>query len=132
MGYKIGQWVAKNYPNANPQRFRASSGQGPAEGEMVGYQLALDEANMRKAIVLKSADWQRTKAIPVTEDLLASGKQFDVIFAANEEEAAGVIQVFKEQGDQRKNHRFQQRQGRCLEVDEGGPHGRHSPESAFP
>ncbi len=97
MGYRIGQWVAKNYPNAKCAEIPGFLGQGPAEGEMVGFQLALDEANMGKAIVLKSADWQRTKAIPVTEDLLSSGKPFDVIFAANEEEAAGVIQVFKEQ-----------------------------------
>ncbi len=97
MGYKIGQWVAKNYPKAICAEIPGFLGQGPAEGEIVGFQLALDEANMGKAIMLKSADWQRTKAIPVTEDLLASGKPFDVMFAANEETAGGVIQVFKEQ-----------------------------------
>jgi len=97
MGYKIGQWVAQHYPKAKCAEIPGFLGQGPAEGEMVGFQLALDAANMGKAIVLKSADWQRTKAIPVTEDLLASGTPFDVIFAANEETAGGVIQVFKEQ-----------------------------------
>jgi ribose transport system substrate-binding protein len=97
MGYRIGQWVAKNYPKAKCAEIPGFLGQGPAEGELVGFQLALDEANMGKAILLKSADWQRTKAIPVTEDLLASGKPWDVMFAANEETAAGVIQVLKEQ-----------------------------------
>ncbi len=97
MGYKIGQWVAKNYPKAKTAEIPGFLGQGPAEGEMVGWQLALDEANMGKTLVLKSADWQRTKAVPITEDLLASGKPFDVIFAANEETAGGIIQVFKEQ-----------------------------------
>lgn len=98
MGYKIGQWIAKKYPNSTSAEIPGFLGQGPAEGEIVGYQLAMDEAKMPPVIMLKSADWQRTKAIPVTEDLIASGKQFDVMFAANEEEAAGVIQVFKEQG----------------------------------
>jgi len=98
MGYKIGQWVAKHYPKATCAEIPGFLGQGPAEGEMVGFQLALDEANMGKALVLKSADWQRTKAVPITEDLLASGKPFDVIFGANEETVGGIIQVFKEQG----------------------------------
>ena len=50
-----------------------------------------------QADMLKSAEWQRTLAIPITEDLVASGEPFDVVFAANEETAAGVIQVFEEQ-----------------------------------
>ena len=98
MGYKIGQWVAKHYPKAKTAEIPGFLGQGPAEGEIVGWQLALDEAGMGKTIMLKSADWQRTKAVPITEDLLASGKPFDVIFGANEETVGGIIQVFKEQG----------------------------------
>ncbi len=98
MGYKIGQWVAKHYPKAKTAEIPGFLGQGPAEGEMVGWQLALDEAGMGKTLVLKSADWQRTKAVPITEDLIMSGKPFDVIFGANEETVGGIIQVFKEQG----------------------------------
>jgi ribose transport system substrate-binding protein len=98
MGYKIGQWVAQHYPKAKCAEIPGFLGQGPAEGEMVGFQLALDEAGMGKALVLKSADWQRTKAVPITEDLLMSGRPFDVIFGANEETVGGIIQVFKEQG----------------------------------
>jgi len=97
MGYKIGQWVAKNYPKATCVNIPGFLGQGPAEGEIVGFQLALDEAKMGKAKLLKSAEWQRTLAIPITQDLVASGTPYDVVFAANEETAAGVIQVFEEQ-----------------------------------
>jgi len=98
MGYRIGQWVAKNYPNAQTAEIPGFLGQGPAEGEIVGFQLAMDEAKMPPVIMLKAADWQSVKAVPVVEDLLSSGKPFKVIFAANEEEARGVIQVLKEQG----------------------------------
>jgi ribose transport system substrate-binding protein len=98
MGYRIGQWVATNYPGAQSAEIPGFLGQGPAEGEIVGYQLAMDEAKMPPVIMLKAADWQSVKAVPVVEDLLASGKPFKVIFAANEEEARGVIQVFREQG----------------------------------
>ena len=97
MGYKIGQWVAKNHPKAKCVNIPGFLGQGPAEGEIVGFQLALDEAKMGTAKLLKSAEWQRTLAIPITEDLVASGTPFDVVFAANEETAAGVMQVFQEQ-----------------------------------
>ena len=41
MGYKIGQWVAKNYPNAKTAEIPGFLGQGPAEGEMVGGSLPL-------------------------------------------------------------------------------------------
>lgn len=97
LGYKVGQWLAKNYPKAKCVNIPGFLGQGPAEGEIVGFQLALDEAKMGTAALLKSAEWQRTLAIPITQDLVASGKPFDVVYAANEETAAGVIQVFEEQ-----------------------------------
>ncbi len=89
--------MAKHHPKATCVNIPGFLGQGPAEGEIVGFQLALDEANMGQAKLLKSAEWQRTKAIPITQDLIASGMPFDVVFAANEETAAGVIQVFEEQ-----------------------------------
>lgn len=98
MGYMIGQWVAENYPDAVCVNMPGFLGQGPAEGEIVGFQMALDEAGMGTAELLKSGEWQRTLAIPITQDLIASGKDFDVIFAANEEEAFGILQVFEELG----------------------------------
>jgi len=96
MGYMIGQWVAENYPDAVCVNMPGFLGQGPAEGEIVGFQMALDEAGMGKATILQSGEWQRTKAIPVAQDLIASGQDFDVIFAANEESAFGILDVFEE------------------------------------
>ena len=46
MGYMIGQWVAENYPDAVCVNMPGFLGQGPAEGELVGFQMALDEADM--------------------------------------------------------------------------------------
>ena len=98
MGYMIGQWVAENYPDAVCVNMPGFLGQGPAEGEIVGFQMALDEAGMGEAILLQSGEWQRTVAIPVAQDLIASGLEFDVIFGANEESAFGIIDVFEELG----------------------------------
>ena len=97
LGYLLGQWVAKNYPNAKCAEIPGFLGQGPAEGQIVGFQMALDEAKMGECKVLKSSEWQSDKAIPIMQDLIASGTPFDVLFAANGETARGVIQVLNEQ-----------------------------------
>ena len=98
MGYQVGQWVADNHPDAISVKIPGFLGQGPAEGEIVGYQMAMADNDMEPAYLTASSEWQRTLAIPITEDLLASGREFDVLFACNEETAAGVITVFEEQG----------------------------------
>ena len=46
LGYQLGQWVAKNYPNAKCVEIPGFLGQGPAEGQIVGFQMALDEAKL--------------------------------------------------------------------------------------
>ncbi len=98
LGYQVGQWVADNHPDATCVKIPGFLGQGPAEGQIVGFQMALEENGMDPAYLTASSEWQRTLAIPITEDLLASGREFDVIFGCNEETVAGIITVFEEQG----------------------------------
>lgn len=97
-GYTVGQWVADNYPNATSVKIPGFLGQGTAEGQIVGYQMAMEDNGMEQATILASSEWQRTKAIPIAQDLVASGREFDVIFGANEETVAGILQVFDEWG----------------------------------
>ncbi|HEX9117149.1 MAG TPA: sugar ABC transporter substrate-binding protein, partial [Anaerolineae bacterium] len=96
LGYQLGQWVAKNHPNAKCVEIPGFLGQGPAEGQIVGFQMALDEAKQAECKLLKSSEWQSDKAIPITQDLIASGTPFDVIFGANGETVRGILQVFGE------------------------------------
>ena len=98
MGYMVGKWVAEKYPDAQCVNIPGFLGQGPAEGEIVGFDMALEEAGMKPAIMTKSSEWQRTLAIPIAQDLIASGQDFDVLFACNEETYFGVKQVFEELG----------------------------------
>jgi len=91
-----GQWVAENYPDAKCVQIPGYFGQGPAEGEMLGFDLALKEAGMSPSIVLDSGEWQREVARLVVQELEDSGYKYDVIFAANEEMAKGVIDVLGE------------------------------------
>jgi ABC-type sugar transport system substrate-binding protein len=98
MGYLLGKWVAENHPDAKVINIPGFLGQGPAEGEIVGFDLALTEAGMAPAKLTKSSEWQRTLAIPIAQDLIASGEEFDVVFCCNEETYFGVKQVFDELG----------------------------------
>lgn len=98
MGYLVGKWVAENYPDAVTVNIPGFLGQGPAEGEIVGFDMALEEAGMAPAILTASSEWQRPLAVPIAQDLIASGQEFDVLFACNEETYFGVKQVFDELG----------------------------------
>ncbi len=98
-GYMNGEWIAKNYPNAKVVSIDGFYGQGTAEAHAQGIQDALDANNTGiKVVSVGSGEWQRTKAIPVAQDLLASGREFDIVYVMNEEMTAGVLQVFEEQG----------------------------------
>jgi ribose transport system substrate-binding protein len=96
LGYLLGQWVVKNRPNSKCVEIPGFLGQGPAEGQIVGFQMALDEAKYGTCKVLKSGEWQSDKSIPIAQDLIASNTPFDVIFGANGETVRGVLQVFNE------------------------------------
>ena len=97
MGYQVGKWVIDNVDDPVAVNIPGFLGQGPAEGEIVGFNLAFEEAGLDEPYLTKSSEWQRTLAIPITQDLVASGREFNVLFACNEETAAGVLTVFEEQ-----------------------------------
>jgi ribose transport system substrate-binding protein len=97
MGYQVGKWVIDNVEDPVAVNIPGFLGQGPAEGEIVGFDLAFTEAGLESPFLTASAEWQRTLAIPIAQDLVASGREFNVLFAANEETAAGVLTVFEEQ-----------------------------------
>lgn len=98
LGYQLGQWVAKNYPKTKCVQIPGFLGQGTAEGQIVGFNLGLTEGGNEECKVLKSSEWQSDKAIPIAQDLIASGEEFDVIFGANGETVRGILQVFDELG----------------------------------
>ncbi len=98
LGYQLGQWVAKNHPKTKCVQIPGFLGQGTAEGQIVGFNLGLTEGGNEECKVLKSSEWQSDKAIPIAQDLIASGEEFDVIFGANGETVRGILQVFNELG----------------------------------
>ena len=104
MGYMAGQWVSENYPGARCVTIPGQLGQRMAEGEVVGFAMALEEAGMPELRVLASGGWQRELTIPIMEALIDSGEEFDVVFGANDETSFGVIQVLQERGIEIKQY----------------------------
>lgn len=104
MGYMAGQWVSENYPGAKCVTIPGKLGQRMAEGEVVGFKMALEEAGMPELRVLASGGWQRELTIPIMEALIDSGEEFDVVFGANDETSFGVIQVLQERGIEIKQY----------------------------
>lgn len=99
MGYMNGQWVAENHPDAEIVTIDGFYGQGTAEAHFEGINDALADAGTgQEAVSVGTGEWQRTEAIPVAQDLLASDRDFDIVYVMNEEMTAGVLQVFEEQG----------------------------------
>ncbi|TFG63658.1 MAG: hypothetical protein E4H36_05080 [Spirochaetales bacterium] len=96
MGYQVGKWIIDNVKDPVVVNIPGFLGQGPAEGEIVGFNLAFAEAKLPEPYLTKSSEWQRTLAIPIAQDLVASGRKFNAIFACNEETAAGILTVFDE------------------------------------
>ena len=97
MGYQVGKWIVDNVEDPVVVNIPGFLGQGPAEGEIVGFNLAFEEAGLPEPFLTASSEWQRTLAIPIAQDLVASGREFNALFACNEETAAGVLTVFEEQ-----------------------------------
>ncbi|MBT3319762.1 MAG: substrate-binding domain-containing protein [Clostridia bacterium] len=98
MGYMLGQWVAKNYPGAKCVNIPGYLEHWTAKAQIIGFDTALKEAGMEPAILLRSSQWQYQYALQIARDLIASGIEFDVVFACNEPTFYAVQQVFEELG----------------------------------
>jgi inositol transport system substrate-binding protein len=74
-------------------------GTGIVEQYVEGLEGKLKELKSSVKIVSKQpTDWNRQQSMEITQNLLQSGQEIDVIFANNEDMAGGVIQVLKEAG----------------------------------
>ncbi len=81
LGYPWVSGSSRTQPGTKCVQIPGFLGQGPAEGQIVGFQMALDEAGYGECTVLKSGEWQSDKSIPIAQDLISAGTPFDVILA---------------------------------------------------
>ncbi|MCJ8325332.1 MAG: sugar ABC transporter substrate-binding protein [Rhizobiales bacterium] len=100
MGKTVGEYVGKNHPGKNVALLEGVYGQGIAEMIRKGFDTGIANANGGNEVVLaNSAGWNRKDGLAVTQDFLASSKEFEVIYAMNEEMMAGAIQALEEAGE---------------------------------
>jgi ribose transport system substrate-binding protein len=97
MGKMNGDWAIANFKEAeNILEIQGQLGQGIAEEISRGFADGIASRSDLKVVSQKTANWKRDEAISITEDALASGLDFSVIFVHNEDMCAGVINVLKE------------------------------------
>ncbi len=99
MGFTVGEYVGKKYPDSKIALIEGVYGQGIAEGIRDGFKQGLESVGAGYEIVFQaSGKWQRKEGMDAAQDLIASRKEFDVLYVMNEAMMGGVLQALKEAG----------------------------------
>lgn len=103
-GYQAGKFIAKAAAEKGLEKVRVIEIQGVIGGTDVrdralGFQQAADEAGNFEFVATQSADWSRSKAQELVQNLIQStNKGFDAIYAQNDEMALGASLALKAAG----------------------------------
>ncbi len=99
IGYAAFQYIAETFPGAKVFYCAGSVGMGVYESYKIGVDQALkDFADKVTLVETLHGDWETEKSMQVTQDFIATGKEFDVIFANNDLQARGCYNALKEAG----------------------------------
>jgi ribose transport system substrate-binding protein len=99
IGYAAIQYVAEKFPGAKLFYCAGSVGMGVYESYKIGVDQALEDfAGKVELVETLHGDWETEKSMQVTQDFIATGKEFDVIFANNDLQARGCYNALKEAG----------------------------------
>ena len=97
MGWLVGMFVGNNYPEEQTcYTIEGFLGQGTAEAQTEGFRRGLEESSGAELVSLGSGEWQRTLAIPIMADLITSGKEWRVVYGANDEMTDGILTAMQE------------------------------------
>ncbi len=99
-GKAAGEWLAKaKNGKANIVEITGTAGSSAAIDRQKGFKEAISKFPDMKIIASQTANFSRADAQKVMENIIQSkGKQFDTVFAHNDEEAMGAIQALKSAG----------------------------------
>jgi len=99
IGYAAGKFVSEKYPNSKLVYIMGQPGMNITEPYMEGLKKALaDNGSIVELVESQPTNWTAEQALNVTQNVIQSGKKFDVIFANNEQIAQGVISALKDAG----------------------------------
>jgi len=97
-GYEAAKYISQTYPGSKLFYVRGLPGMGIVEEYMVGIEEALDEFGTVELAVYRDTNWDTETALNATQDVIASGEEFDVIFANNESMAVGCYSALEDAG----------------------------------
>jgi ribose transport system substrate-binding protein len=99
IGEMVGEYVSNKHPNSKLVYIQGLPGAGIVEAYTDGLTGKIQQMNKGVEVVtMQPADWDRAKAMNVMQNIIASGKAFDVAFVNNEDMARGAIKVLKDAG----------------------------------
>jgi len=99
IGYEAIKWLDENYPGSKILYVRGQPGMGIVEAYEVGVEKAIAESTSGTTVAIrKDTQWDTETAQPVVTDVIASGAEFDAIFANNEPVAQGCYNALKDAG----------------------------------
>jgi len=99
IGYEAIKWLDENYPGAKIFYVRGQPGMGIVEAYEAGVERAIAESTSGTTIAIRrDTNWDTQTAQPEVTDVIASGAEFDAIFANNEPVAQGAYNALKDAG----------------------------------
>jgi len=97
-GYEAAKYISQTYPGSKLFYVRGLPGMGIVEEYMVGIEDALKEFGTVEMTITRDTSWDTETAFNATQDVIASGEDFGVIFANNEAMAVGCYNALKDAG----------------------------------
>lgn len=97
-GYEAAKYISQTWPGAKLFYCRGLPGMGIVEEYMRGINDALDEFGTVEMTVMRDTNWDTETALNATQDVIAAGEEFDVIFANNESMAVGCYNALEDAG----------------------------------
>lgn len=99
IGYAAGKYIGKTWPKAKIFFCMGQPGMNITEPYEEGFHKALKEEGIFDNLVAtQPTDWGTESAMNVTQNLIQSGVEFDVIFANNEQMAQGCLNALRDAG----------------------------------
>jgi ribose transport system substrate-binding protein len=97
-GYEAIKFISETYPGSKLFYCRGLPGMGIVEEYMRGINDALDDYGKIEMTVMRDTNWDTETALNATQDVIAAGEEFDVIFANNESMAVGCYNALEDAG----------------------------------
>jgi ABC-type sugar transport system substrate-binding protein len=96
IGYAAMEYISKKWPGAKILYVQGAPGMGVLEEYMIGVEKGLKTFTNISIVEMQPTDWGAEQALNVTQNVIQSGKSFDVVFANNEQMATGVVVALKD------------------------------------